>query len=177
MMGTTHVAFALLCYYIIAYSAGLPFDAPVLLTLLVVGSLLPDIDHPRGFLARQLYLFKRASRGVSRYVTHRGIVHSLLAALIATFAVWVVALFYDLETLAVACFFLGFASHLTADSLNPTGIKWLQPFSKAKLRDGIRTGSAVENLFFFFVIAAIFVIFYVSDVFSELGSLWLWHII
>jgi len=93
-MGTNHVAFALLCYYVIAYSVGLSFDAPVVLTLLVVGSLLPDIHHPRAFLARQLCLFKRASRGIGRYVTHRGIVHSLLAALIATFAVWIVALFY-----------------------------------------------------------------------------------
>jgi membrane-bound metal-dependent hydrolase YbcI (DUF457 family) len=58
-----------------------------------------------------------------------------LAALIATFAVWVVALFYDLETLAVACFFLDFMSHLAADSLNPTGMEWLQPVSKAKLKD------------------------------------------
>jgi inner membrane protein len=177
MMWTTHVAFALLCYYIMAYSAGLSFDAPAVLTLLVVGSLLPDIDQPRAFLARQLCLFKRASRGIGRYVTHRGIVHSLLAALIATFAVWVVALFYDLETLAVTCFFLGFISHLAADSLNPTGIKWLQPVTKAKLKDGIRTGSAMEKLFFLLVVAAISVIFYLSDIFPELSSLWLWHII
>jgi len=176
-MGTTHVAFALLCYYVIAYSVGLSFDAPVVLTLLVVGSLLPDIDHPRAFLTRQLCLFKQASRGIGRYVTHRGIVHSLSAALIATIAVWAVALFYDLKTLAVSCFFLGFVSHLAADSLNPTGIKWLQPFSNAELRDGIRTCSAVEKLFFFFVIAAISVILYVSDMFPEVGSIWLWHII
>ena len=77
----------------------------------------------------------------------------------------------------MACFFLGFISHLAADSLNPTGIKWLQPFSKAKLKDGIRTGSAMEKLFFLMVTAAISVIFYVSDMFPELGSLWLWHII
>jgi membrane-bound metal-dependent hydrolase YbcI (DUF457 family) len=52
MIGTNHAAFALLCY-VIAYFVGLPFDAPMVLTLLIIGSLLPDIDHPRGFLASQ----------------------------------------------------------------------------------------------------------------------------
>lgn len=162
MIGTTHAAFALLCYYVTAYFVELPFDEPMILALLIVASLLPDIDHPRGFLARQSYLFRRTSRGISKFVTHRGIVHSLLAALIATAVVWVIAAFYDLGMLAVACFFLGFISHLAADSLNPTGIKWLQPFSKAKVRDGIRTGSATEKIFFFFVILGIFAIFYAT---------------
>lgn len=169
MMGTTHAAFALLCYYVIAYFAGLPFDALMVLTLLIIGSLLPDIDHPRGFLARQFYLFRRTSRGVSRFVKHRGIVHSLLATLIATAIVWVIAMVYRWEVLAVACFFLGFISHLAADSLNPTGIKWLQPFSKAKVRNGIRTGSAMEKLFFLLVLIAISVIVY--TVYPELFSI------
>lgn len=169
MMGSTHAAFALVCYYVIAYFAGLPFDAPVALALLIVGSLLPDIDHPRGFLARQFYLFKRTSRGISKFVTHRGIVHSLLAALIATAAVWVVSMFYNWETLAVACFFLGFTSHLAADSLNPTGIKWLQPFSKVKVRDGIRTGSFLEKLFFSITVVLILAILY-PEYFPQIAS-------
>lgn len=160
MMGTTHAAFALLCYYVIAYFAGLPLYAPTVLTFLIVGSLLPDIDHPRTLLAQQLHLFKRASKGFGRFVTHRGIVHSILAALIATAVVWVIAMFYNWETLAVACFFLGFMSHLAADSLNPTGIRWLQPFSKAKVKDGIKTGSAVEKFIFILIIATITAIVY-----------------
>jgi len=169
MMGTTHAAFALLCYYIIAYLGGLPFNAPMVLTLLVVGSLLPDIDHPRGFLARQSYLFRRTSRGIRKFVTHRGIVHSLLAALIATAVVWVVATFYHWETLVVACFFLGFISHLVADSLNPAGIKWLQPFSKVKVKDGIRTGSFLEKLFFSVTVVIILIILY-PEYFPEISS-------
>jgi len=169
VMGTTHAAFALLCYYVIAYFAGLPFDAPMVLTMLVVGSLLPDIDHPRGFLARQFYLFKRTSRGIRKFVTHRGIFHSLLAALIATAVVWLVSMFYNLEMLAVACFLLGFISHLTLDSLNPTGIKWLQPFSKAKVKDGIRTGSFLEKVFFSVTVVAILMLLY-SEYFPEIAS-------
>lgn len=169
MMETTHAAFALLCYYIIAYLAELPFDVPAVLSFLIVGSLLPDIDHPRGFLSRQPYLFKRTSRGVSKFVTHRGIVHSLLAALIASAVVWVIAMFYNWETLAVACFFLGFVSHLAADSLNPTGIKWLQPFRKAKVKDGIRAGSATEKLFFSLTVVAILIILYL-EYFPEISS-------
>jgi len=177
MMGTTHAAFALLCYYVIAYFAGLPFDDPMALTLLIVGSLLPDIDHPRGFLARQSYLFRRTSRGIGKFVAHRGIVHSFLAAVVATTIVWVIAISYNLEVLAVACFSLGFISHLAADSLNPTGIKWLQPFSKAEVRDGIRTGSTAEKLFFLLTIVALSAILYMArpelfSIFSEQGPLW-----
>jgi len=177
MMGTTHAAFALLCYYVIAYFAGLPFDDPMALTLLIVGSLLPDIDHPRGFLARQSYLFRRTSRGIGKFVAHRGIVHSFLAAVVATTIVWVIAISYNLEVLAVACFSLGFISHLAADSLNPTGIKWLQPFSKAKVKDGIRTGSTAEKLFFLLTIVALSAILYMArpelfSIFSEQGPLW-----
>jgi inner membrane protein len=175
MMGTTHAAFALLCYYVIAYFAGLPFDTLMVLTLLIIGSLLPDIDHPRGFLARQSYLFRRTSKGISKFVTHRGIVHSLLAALIATAIVWVIAMFYRWEALAVACFFLGFISHLAADSLNPTGIKWLQPFSKAKVKDGIRTGSATEKFLFLIILIAISAIVY--TVHPELFSILSEHVL
>ena len=175
MMGTTHAAFAILCYYVIAYFAGLPFDVPMVLTLLIIGSLLPDIDHPRGFLARQSYLFRRTSRGISKFIRHRGIVHSLLAALTATAIVWVIAIFYRWETLAVACFFLGFVSHLAADSLNPTGIKWLQPFSKARVKGGIRTGSIIEKFLFLLILIVISLIVHMVhpelfSIFSEQSS-------
>lgn len=175
MMGTTHAAFAILCYYAIAYFAGLPFNVPMVLTFLTIGSLLPDIDHPRGFLARQSYLFRRTSRGFGKFIRHRGFVHSLLAALIATAVVWVIAIFYHWETLAVACFFLGFISHLAADSLNPTGIKWLQPFSKARVKDGIKTGSIIEKFLFLLMLIVISVIVYMVhpdllSIFSEQSS-------
>jgi len=169
MIGTTHVAFALLCYYVIAHLAGLPFDVPMVFTFLIIGSLLPDIDHPRGFLARQSYLFRRASRGVGKFIRHRGIVHSLLAALIATAIVWVIAIFCCWETLAVACFSLGFVSHLAADSLNPTGIKWLQPFSKAKVKDGIKAGLAAEKLLFSLTVVALLMIPYL-EYFPDVSS-------
>jgi len=175
MMGTTHAAFALLCYYAIAYFIGLPFFAATVLTLLVVGSLLPDIDHPKIFFIQQSYLFRRVSRRVGKF-THRGIIHSLSAALIATFIVWALSLFYNLEPLAVLGFFLGYMSHLTIDSLNPTGIAWLQPIKKAKVSNGIRTGSAMEKTFFFLSILGILTLFYATypDFFSkflELGLL------
>lgn len=169
MMGTTHTAFALLCYYTIAYLAQLPFDKPMVLILLIIGSLLPDIDHPSAFLAQQSYLFRRVSRSVDKLVTHRGMIHSFLAAIAATFIVWIIAWLYRWEMLAIAGFFTGYISHLTIDSLNPTGIKWLQPFSKAKVGDGIKTGSAVEKAFFFLVVIGVLAIFYAAypEVFNK----------
>ena len=159
MMAATHAAFAVLCYYVIAYFARLPIDSLMVLTFLIIGSLLPDIDHPRTFFIQQLYLFKHSKR-LGKFVMHRGILHSILATLIATAVVWVIAVSYHLETLAVMCFFLGFISHLAIDSLNPAGIRWLQPFSKAKIKGEIRTGSALEKFLFVVIIVAISAIVY-----------------
>jgi hypothetical protein len=36
MIGTTHAAFTLLRYYVIAYFAELPFDMPMVLTFLII---------------------------------------------------------------------------------------------------------------------------------------------
>jgi hypothetical protein len=35
VMRTTHAVFALQCYYVIAYFVGLPFDVPMVFTLLI----------------------------------------------------------------------------------------------------------------------------------------------
>jgi len=40
MTGPTHAAFALLCYYVIAYLAVLPINVPMVLTLLNFGDFL-----------------------------------------------------------------------------------------------------------------------------------------
>ena len=69
----------------------------------------------------------------------------------------------------MACFFLGFISHLVADSLNPAGIKWLQPFNKAKVKDGIRTGSFLEKLFLLVTVVIILIILY-PEYFPEISS-------
>jgi len=38
--------------------------------------------------------------------------------------------------------------HLVADSLNPTGIKWLQPLKQNKVKWIIRTGTKDEEIIF-----------------------------
>jgi len=60
-------------------------------------------------------------------------------------------------------------SHLVADSLNPTGIKWLQPFSKARVKGGIRTGSAAEKLLFLLTVVAILLGLYL-EYFPDVSS-------
>jgi inner membrane protein len=83
--------------------------------LIIVGSLLPDIDTPFSKLGKYNVF--------AAIMLHRGITHSLLATgiiaaiglLISPIMVWVA---------------VGYLSHLLADSLTPSGIRWLYPFRK-----------------------------------------------
>ncbi|MBI2665536.1 metal-dependent hydrolase [Candidatus Woesearchaeota archaeon] len=111
---------------------------PLFLVLLLLGSILPDIDERSskinqwsGFLGKITAFFFR----------HRGLFHSLLFVfllfLIATnFWHW----YYGL---AVS---LGYFAHLLGDGLTPMGVQIFYPFSQYTIRGKIRTGSITEKL-------------------------------
>lgn len=102
---------------------------------LAVGSVIPDLDHPRSLLG-----------GVVR---HRGIVHSLLALGVSVAILYDLLSVYNANSLIAFGFFLGYLSHLVTDSLTPMGVKWLQPFKDWSVRFIIRTGGFVESVIAF----------------------------
>jgi inner membrane protein len=132
--------------------------------LVLLGALLPDIDHPGSLLGRRCWFI---SYPLHRCFGHRSITHSLLAVLLL--AVTCIALgstgiaLYSsqgasvspvlLNTLHLALFSLlfGYIMHLLADSLTKEGIPLLWPYEKrygllpfTSLR--FRTGTWVEYL-------------------------------
>lgn len=97
----------------------------------LVGSLLPDIDHPRSWIGRRIPMI---SIPLSALVGHRGITHSLLAILTTAF-VGIMGLTrwgMDLGQWAplVAGLCLGYASHLFGDWASNSGIPLLWPLPK-----------------------------------------------
>ncbi len=54
-------------------------EAPLLFGAAAVGSLLPDIDHPKAMLNNVSPIFKLAFAAPSLLLSHRGFSHSLLA--------------------------------------------------------------------------------------------------
>jgi inner membrane protein len=158
-MGWTHLVFAATVYLLFrrfGFYSG--FDLPF--AALLLGSVFPDIDHPRG-LVSQMNLFRDFSRVLRTAVTHRGFMHSFFAALVFLVLGVGVTLYFGLGVYIALGFFFGYLLHLVADSLNPSGIRWLQPMRSRRVRWVISTGSFFEKILFFgLVVLSIYLLLY-----------------
>lgn len=100
--------------------------------LVVIGSLLPDIDHAGSALGKSVPF-------VSKLFKHRGITHSLLMLIICWF----------LMSPYIA---VGVASHILLDMLTKQGVKLLWPLPISikffLIANLIRTGGVFEKLLF-----------------------------
>lgn len=106
-------------------------DAQLLILGGLVGSLLPDIDHPRSWIGRRILFI---SLPLSALVGHRGITHSLLAilatAVIGYMGVTQSGLNLGRSAPLVAGLCIGYASHLLGDWASNSGIPLLWPISR-----------------------------------------------
>lgn len=157
MLGTTHIAFGVLFalpFYMVWGEGNL-----IVFGFAVFGSLLPDIDHPGSFISRLHPSTQFLSQHITKLkiVKHRGYFHSILAVIIFSFVAVLLALYFNSSLLYPFFFFIGYISHLAADSLTYYGIEWLQPFSKWKVHGRIRTGK--EGEIFLFALILVFLIF------------------
>lgn len=118
------------------------------IVITTLGSLLPDLDHPKSILGRKFPLSTILG------IKHRGWMHSLLGLVV----------FSNLAALInpslAPGITLGYLLHLIADSFNPIGIAWFYPITKKRIHIiGIRSGGIIEyviNLAIIFYITALF---------------------
>lgn len=148
MLGTTHLLFAVFLFLVLWRGKLVSLDLLVLVGM-VVGSVLPDIDHPRGLIYHFLGFPRWVRRGVSRVVGQRGVVHSLLASVVVLALGLLVCFSAGIGFGVGFGLFLGFLSHLFLDSLTVRGVGWLLPFSKWRVRFVVGTGTMIERVFFF----------------------------
>lgn len=110
---------------------------PAGLALALIGSLLPDIDHPASWVGRRS---RPISSVVSGLFGHRGITHSALAVVGL-----VVLLRYGGYTHAMtSALAIGYLSHLAADMLTPRGLRLAWPLRKTWALPICNTGSPAE---------------------------------
>jgi inner membrane protein len=157
LLGTTHILFAVFLFLVLWRGGFVGLDLLVF-GAMVVGSVLPDLDHPRGLVYHFLGFPRWVRRGVTRLVGQRGVVHSLLAALIVLVLGLVVCFLVGLNFLVAFGLFGGFLSHLFLDSLTVRGVGWLLPFSKKRVRFVVGTGTMIERLFFFALVVFVVVL-------------------
>ncbi len=148
MMARSHVVVGLASWIAAAPALHLPVVDPLALVIVVLGSLLPDIDHPKSWVGQRT---RPVSTAVASALGHRGVTHSAIAAVSLT----VLLLHAGYARGAVAALTVGYLSHLAADMLTPRGLRLAWPFPGTWSLPLCRTGSATENLIVLLLIAGI----------------------
>jgi len=167
-----------------AYPTPLPVRLPgeagvslgLALAAAVIGSLLPDIDHPESKIAYQAGLAR--GRGPLTDVAgfglrallggHRGLTHSALACILISLAA---LLALPLAGAGVVGFALGYLSHIAADMLTKEGVRFWWPVSRREVGIGpralrFRSGGRLE----YAVVAA----FWATALFARWGMASAW---
>ncbi len=137
MMAKSHVVIGLAAWIAAAPLLRLaPLD-PAYLGLVVAGSLLPDVDHPKSWVGRR-------SRPISTVIAsvfgHRGVTHSAVAVL----ALVSLLLHAGYKRGDVSALAIGYLSHLGADMLTPRGLRLAWPLRCTWALPVCRTGSVME---------------------------------
>ena len=145
MMWKTHLVFGILCGLLVMNV----YDVTsfwIFFPLVILGSLLPDIDERHSKINQGLPVF----RWLSVLVKHRGIFHSIFMATgLAVLLYWLVGMQYAMPL------FVGYMSHLLIDSLTKSGINFLHPVSQFRISGFVETGSILETFVFLGISAGI----------------------
>lgn len=115
---------------------GLPPAEPAGLAAALLGSLLPDIDHPKSWAGRKLPF---VSIPLAMVVGHRGVTHSAIAVLACLVLLGMFGPAWQAAPVAV-----GYLSHLAADACTPSGVPLLWPARRRFTLNLCETGSMVE---------------------------------
>tara|TARA_Y100000310_G_scaffold320072_1_gene376104 strand:- start:1450 stop:1878 length:429 start_codon:yes stop_codon:yes gene_type:complete len=118
----THLAFGLLWGLLV-------FQDASFVIVVLIASLLPDIDHPQAKMGKVFKPF-------SFLFSHRGFFHSLFPLIFFLLLTQLHAIF-----LAIA---LGYTSHLVLDALTRKGIMPFHPISRYKLKGPCKSGGITE---------------------------------
>lgn len=144
MMLRTHLAFAFLVSLIFLHF--FPVNPYIFVALACLAAFLVDMDLSSSRAGRNLWPL---SWLVEKFFGHRGLLHSLLAAVLV-FAVSLYVL--NLNIFAFAPF-LGYMSHLFLDAFTVSGIPFFKPLSGSRVSGPVSTGSLVEHIIFFLLLA------------------------
>ncbi|AMN30926.1 hypothetical protein BFS06_11995 [Clostridium perfringens] len=135
----------------------------ILISGAYVGSLIPDLDHPKSYLGKK---FKTLSNTLNKLFGHRGLTHTPIMYFIFSAILYLISVFIHGNTQIIYTQFaiglsLGYLSHLFMDSLTKAGIPLLYPlkgyYSLAKFTTG-QDDTLVSSLFIIFT--GIFLIYF-----------------
>ena|SRR3989344_5482131 len=141
MLFRTHLAFGFLVG-LLSLKIFIPNNSLLFFILVLIGSILPDIDHPKSKIGKRIKI-------VGFLFEHRGFFHSLLFLAL----VYVVSILFIKNIYFILPLFIGYGSHLLIDCFNQAGIMPLHPLSRFRIKGFIKTGALLETILFFVLIA------------------------
>jgi inner membrane protein len=137
MMARSHVVVGLATWIAAAPILHVrPLD-PIYLGLVVAGSLLPDIDHPKSWVGRRV---RPISTAMAATFSHRGITHSAIAVI----GLIALLLHAGYRRGGISALAIGYLSHLAADMLTPQGLRLAWPLRGTWGIPLCRTGAVWE---------------------------------
>jgi inner membrane protein len=139
MMARSHVVIALATWLAAAPMLHFPLLDPTSVGLVVAGSLLPDIDHPKSWVGRRT---RPVSTAIAAILGHRGITHSGIAVVGLT----LLLLHAGYRRGGVYALAIGYLSHLAADMLTPQGLRLAWPLRGTWSLPLCRTDSSMESV-------------------------------
>jgi len=139
-MFKTHVAAGFL-FGIFSIQYLTPVNQILFMSLVLIGAILPDIDHPKSKLGSKFKI-------VSLFFEHRGFFHSLFVLPVIALVLFLTTKtnYYSLPLI------IGYLSHLLTDAMTKEGIMLFHPISKARINGFITTGGFFEYILFFAII-------------------------
>lgn len=150
MLFRTHIVFSLLIYFLLNFVLDIPFWA---LGFILLSTAFVDIDSRNSKFGNKWYF-----RPLQWLTRHRGVIHSLFAAVFLSLIVGfllsplggpLMSEFWGLW--AGFGFFVGYVSHLFIDCFTKSGIALFWPF-KFKIKGFVKSGSWVEDVIFVLLI-------------------------
>jgi inner membrane protein len=152
MLIKTHLA---ITFFLVLILLPLVNNKIIFLVVALLATYMPDIDSKNSKLGHHWFF-----RPLQWFADHRGMIHSFTFLFILTL---ILVLFFPILALP---FFLGYSSHLIADSFTLEGIKPFHPFGKRSSWK-VRTGGETEItvLFVFVIVDLILVLGKVSSIF------------
>ncbi|WP_448204276.1 metal-dependent hydrolase [Azospirillum sp. sgz302134] len=140
MMASSHIIVGGATWFYVSTRLGFGFDA-VAFGAAILGSLAPDIDHPKSTLGQWV---KPLSLLISGVFGHRGITHSTLAIAACLWALRE----YSAYSHLIIPFLVGYLTHLAGDLLTPAGLPLLWPIKRRRnfALPILKTGGFSEQL-------------------------------
>ena len=149
MLTKTHLAISIFAILLFINSV----KSKIIFSIVVlIATLIPDIDSNLSWLGKRIIF-----RPLQFFVRHRGILHSF------TFLILISLIFVLFVPVVVFGFFLGYGSHLLADSFTIDGIRPFYPFKKTSSWK-IRTGGKREIM--------ILIVFIIADLIMVTLKVW-----